>query len=104
MRPTPHGTQIQTASTPSRGNPRGARLRPPALHHLTPQERNLLVKVAQGLRDDEIAADMFIAKSTVGAIIDRIRGKTGTKSRLTLVIYAYEQGYVVPRYVEERNL
>ena len=73
---------------------------PRKIHNLAPQEVSILRKIAEGLRDSDIAADLFLAPGTVRASIERIRNKTGVDSRLRLVIYAYEEGYVVPRYVE----
>ncbi len=104
-RPTPHGTQITAARTSSRVSPGGrhaARFPTPRrLHSLSAQEVEILKKVASGLRDSDIAADLFIQETTARAVITRLRDKTGSRSRLQLVIYAYEQGYVKPAYLDQ---
>lgn len=74
---------------------------PRRLHGLSVQEVDVLKKIAAGLRDSDIAADLSIRETTARRIVETLRTKTGVRSRLQLVIYAYEQGYAVPAYLRE---
>lgn len=69
--------------------------------HLSVQEAQVLVKMAEGLRDSDIAADLGKNVQVIRAIAERIRGKTGATSRPQMVAYAYEHGYVVPAYLQQ---
>jgi DNA-binding NarL/FixJ family response regulator len=101
-RPNPVSRPITTApANPTRGPGLGRnapRFRRP-LHLLSGREQEILIKIAEGLRDTDIAADLFITVGTVRSITEKLRAKTGVEGRLKLVIYAYEQGYVLPGYV-----
>lgn len=71
------------------------------VRELSPREKQIVVKVAEGLRDSDIAADLGCAVTAVRAAIQRIREVNGVHDRLRLVIWAYENGYVVPAYLKE---
>ena len=61
---------------------------------LTPRERELLVLVAQGRTDAQIAAELFISIRTVRSHLDRIRDKTGSRRRADLTMLALRAGLV----------
>jgi len=73
--------------------------RPPsaALTELTEREHEVLLEVAQGKSNAEIAASMFLAEATVKTHVGRILMKTGLRDRVQLVVLAYESGVVRPR-------
>ncbi|MDN5608728.1 MAG: response regulator transcription factor, partial [Brevibacterium sp.] len=67
-----------------------------ALPDLTDREREILVLVARGQTNTEIAATLFIAVQTVKTHVSRILYKLDIRDRAQAVIAAYESGLVVP--------
>jgi DNA-binding NarL/FixJ family response regulator len=66
------------------------------LDALTPREREVLVAVAQGLSNPEIATAFHLSESTVKTHVGRLLQKLGARDRVQLVIFAYEHG-LLPR-------
>ena len=67
-----------------------------ALTSLTDREREILVLVARGLSNDEIAEELFISPATVKTHLARVMAKTDAHDRAQLVVFAYETGLVTP--------
>ncbi|MDF2434684.1 MAG: hypothetical protein JWP44_4315 [Mucilaginibacter sp.] len=63
---------------------------------LTEREREVLVLVAEGLSNDEIATALTISPSTAKTHVNRTMAKLLAHDRAQLVIIAYESGLVVP--------
>ena len=73
-----------------------AEARRAALTSLTDREREILVLVARGLSNDEIAEELFISPATVKTHLARVMAKTDAHDRAQLVVFAYETGLVTP--------
>ncbi|MCK6079414.1 response regulator transcription factor [Microbacterium sp. EYE_5] len=61
---------------------------------LTPRERDVVVAVAAGLRNDEIAAREFISQHTVKTHLNRAMTKLGMSDRAQVVSFAFRSGLV----------
>jgi DNA-binding NarL/FixJ family response regulator len=69
----------------------------PALDQLTSRERQVLIHVAEGLTNSEIAAAMFLSEATVKSHLGRVLAKLDLRDRVQAVILGYEAGLVHPR-------
>jgi DNA-binding NarL/FixJ family response regulator len=69
---------------------------PPRLAELTEREREVLVQIARGLTNDEIAEGLVISPATAKTHVSRILSKLDARDRAQLVVIAYENGLVKP--------
>jgi DNA-binding NarL/FixJ family response regulator len=68
---------------------------PPSLDPLTAREREVLVLIAQGRSNTEIAGQLHMSVPTAKTHVSRILTKLGARDRAQLVVIAYETGLVV---------
>lgn len=61
---------------------------------LSPREREVLIAVARGRSNPEIAAELFLSEATVKSHVGRVLSKLGLRDRIHAVIYAYEHRLV----------
>ena len=63
---------------------------------LTEREREVLLEVARGRSDQEIAAHLHLSEATVKVHVSRVLAKLSLRDRAQLIVHAYEHGVIRP--------
>ncbi|MGA8047322.1 MAG: response regulator transcription factor [Dermatophilaceae bacterium] len=74
----------------------GERPEPPELALLTEREREVLVGLARGMSNAEIARELYLGEATIKTHVSNCLAKIGVRDRVHAVIWAYEAGIVSP--------
>jgi len=61
---------------------------------LTEREREVLVLMAKGCLNSEIAALLGVGEATVKTHVSNLFGKLGARDRAAAIVFAYESGFV----------
>lgn len=102
VRAVARGDMLLGSSMTRRLVERYVRLPPPGVGvderfgELTDREREVLLLLAKGRSNGEIAQELFLSEATVKTHVTRVLAKLGLRDRLQAVVLAYESGLVTP--------
>ncbi len=68
----------------------------PAMALLTEREREVLLDVARGFSNAEVAERLYLSEATVKTHVSRVLAKLDLRDRTQAVVWAYEHGVVIP--------
>ncbi|MGN6414423.1 response regulator [Flexivirga sp.] len=85
------------AKTPgSTGSAANDRQQPAEIDRLTPREREVLELVGRGMANAEIARTLFLGEATVKTHVSSCLAKLQLRDRVQAVVFAYENGIILP--------
>jgi DNA-binding NarL/FixJ family response regulator len=84
---------VERFATPPETSPRPSNAQ---IATLTAREREVLVLMARGLSNSELAERLTLSEATVKTHVARVLNKPGLRDRVQAVVLAYESGLVTP--------
>ncbi|CAB0848682.1 DNA-binding response regulator [Corynebacterium diphtheriae] len=85
-----HAPQTDLVATP------GGDINAGLIDPLTPREQEILLLIALGKSNTEIAEELFISLPTVKTHVSKVLSKTGSRDRVHAVLFAFSRGLVAP--------
>ncbi len=89
----------ESGSTDEKSAPSAAALE--LLAELSPREQEVLIAVAEGASNIDIAKKLWVSEATIKTHLSSILAKTGSASRVQAAVFAYESGFVRPRWMQD---
>ncbi len=86
LTPVPHPSEIQPVVVPDTT----------PIKELTAREQEVFMLMAHGDTNADIAEELFISEGTVKTHVKRVLSKLYMRDRTQVVVFAYEQGLVIP--------
>ena len=97
--PPPPATLVD-ADVPSAVLPRSGEVHP-LIETLTPREREVLLLIARGYSNAEIAESFVVSEGTVKTHVKRILSKLEVRDRTQAAVFAFDSGFVTPESASE---
>src|SRR5581483_6710429 len=69
---------------------------PAAVNVLSDRERDVVERIARGMSNTEIAAELYLGETTIKSHVARILDKLALRDRVQIAVYAFESGIVRP--------
>ncbi|MCZ6539928.1 MAG: sensor domain-containing protein [Chloroflexi bacterium] len=93
LTPVPNPSEVRPEDAPNTA----------AIRELTAREQEVFMLMAHGDTNADIAEELFISEGTVKTHVKRVLSKLYMRDRTQVVVFAYEQGLVIPQSGAEQS-